>query len=160
MIPSITFRLIEAATERGFVTSNDYGFAGQWIGSGFPDGASVSAQISASLGLADLGIGLGSEANPTPYARPNTEFEVTDAKGIIYLLRFNEFNSIIEVTDPIGRKIVLNRNVAGSRKVNPAERFSGSRDDLSASWRGRFARVVGRIGAGSGNKTDPKDGKI
>ena len=44
---------------RGFVTSYDYGFAGQYAGASFPDGASVAFDIARDLGLADVGIGFG-----------------------------------------------------------------------------------------------------
>ncbi len=103
-------RLVSELSKRGFATTHDYGFAGQWIGSGFADGASVSAQISRSLGLADLGIGLGTEGNPAPYAVPDGETSLTDARGNQFRVRFNRFGSAIEVEDPINRITLITRN--------------------------------------------------
>ena len=102
-------RLVEDASERGFVTKHDYGFAGQFAGSGFPDGASIAINISKSLGLADLG--LGTEGNPAPFGRPqNGISELTDARGNIWKIRVNEFGSLVEISDPVGRITSFLRN--------------------------------------------------
>lgn len=103
-------RLVSELSKRGFARSHSYGSAGQWIGTGFPDGASVTAQISRSLGLADLGIGLGTEGNPAPYAVPDGKTTLTDARGNPYTMRFNRFGSVVEFTDPINRITLLMRN--------------------------------------------------
>jgi RHS repeat-associated protein len=103
-------RLTAEASARGFVTEQDYGFAGQWTGSSFPDGASISARIAKDLGLADLGIGLGSDTNPQPYARPNETVELEDAKGNPFTMTFNEFSSPTEITDPIMRTTTIERD--------------------------------------------------
>ena len=103
-------RLITSTSERDFDTTHDYGAAGQWLGSGFPDGASIAADIAKNLGLANLGIGLGGRNNPAPYARPNETTTLTDAKGNPYTFKFNRFGSPVEITDPIKRTTVLERN--------------------------------------------------
>ena len=75
-------RLIFGTSERGFTTSTNYGFAGQYIGSGFPDGSSIALDISRDLGLADLGIGLGTESDPAPFGRPENQMaELPDGNG-------------------------------------------------------------------------------
>ncbi|NNG03294.1 MAG: hypothetical protein HKM95_04250, partial [Inquilinus sp.] len=103
-------RLAAEIGERGFTTTHDYGGAGQWVGSGFPDGASVSSQIGKTLGLDALGLGLGGPGNPLPYARPNQTVQLTDARGNPYSMRFNRFGSPVEITDPAGRTTLLEYN--------------------------------------------------
>jgi YD repeat-containing protein len=107
-------RVTAVTDQRGFTTSHDYGFAGQFTGSGFPDGASVAASISKDLGLADLGIGLGTEANPAPFGRPENQMaEVTDGNGNVTTFKLDEFGAPIEITDAIGRTMTLERDQDG-----------------------------------------------
>ena len=75
-------RMVGQLSKRAFATSNDYGFAGQFLGAGFPDGASIATKISRDLGLADLGIGLGTEASAGPRTRwPNLPTDAGTLRG-------------------------------------------------------------------------------
>ncbi len=99
-------RMIAEASQRGFVTEHDYGAAGQWIGTDLPDGASISATISDSLGLADF----GTTENPQPYAVPDGEATLQDGRRNIWKMKFSAFGTPIEITDPIDRTTVIDRN--------------------------------------------------
>jgi len=82
-------RLTAVTDQRQFATTTDYGFAGQYLGSGFPDGSSVAASISKDLGLADLG--LGTESDPAPFGRPENQMaELTDGNGNVTMIKLNE----------------------------------------------------------------------
>ena len=75
--------LMETSTDqRQNDTDYDYGFAGQFLGADLPDGSSVTQSIFRDLGLANLDLGEGTPANPSPYARPGgLETSVTDGNG-------------------------------------------------------------------------------
>ena len=97
-------KLSAFASARGFVTSFDYGFAGQYLGTSYPDGASITASIAGDLGLTDLESAFGTEATPEPSVAPADRIAtLTDAKGNIYETEVNEFGALIRITDPIGR---------------------------------------------------------
>ena len=117
-------RLIFGTSERGFTTGYDYGFAGQYLGSDLPDGSSIALDISRDLGLADLGIGLGTQANPAPFGRPENQMaELTDGNGNVTLVKLDEFGQPIEITDPIGRTTGIERNADGlaTRITQPSD---------------------------------------
>ena len=107
--------LMETATDqRGFDTDYDYGFAGQLIGADLPDGASISQSIFRDLGLANLDLGEGTPANPSPYARPGgLETTVTDGNGNLTRLKLDEFGGIIEIVDALGRTTTIERDEDG-----------------------------------------------
>jgi len=106
---------ITAVTDqRQFSTTYDYGFAGQYLGSGFPDGSSVAASIAKDLGLADLGLGIGTESNPAPFGRPENQMaELTDGNGNVTTIKLDAFGAPVEITDPLGRVTTLERNDDG-----------------------------------------------
>ncbi len=96
--------------KREFATSNDDGFAGQFIGSASPDGASIAAGIATDLGLADLGI--GTQANPAPFSRPENQIATpTDGNGNLTTVELNEYGVPIGITNAIGRTKTLVRDV-------------------------------------------------
>ncbi len=104
-------KLSAFASARGFVTTVDYGFAGQYLGTNNPDGTSVSASIAGTLGLAQFDIGLGTEVNPQPSVAPEDRVStLQDAKGNFYEMEVNEYGAVIRITDPIGRTTRLVRD--------------------------------------------------
>ncbi|MCK4866502.1 MAG: VCBS repeat-containing protein, partial [Alphaproteobacteria bacterium] len=72
-------RLSAFASARGFVTGFDYGSAGQYLGTSNPDGTSVTASVTGSLGLVDPGLATGDWIAPEDRIAT-----MQDAKGNIY----------------------------------------------------------------------------
>ena len=113
-------RIESFTNERGFDTTYDYGFAGQFAEAGFPDNTSISLSISKSLGLADLGIGLGTEGNPAPFGLPEDRMaEVTDGRGNTTIFRLDEFGQPVQVDDPIGRTTGLELGIEHADDAKP-----------------------------------------
>jgi RHS repeat-associated protein len=98
-------KLSAFASARGFVTTVDYGFAGQYLGTNNPDGTSITASIAGDIGLTDFELGLGTEATPEPSVAPEDRIAtLQDAKGNLYEMEVNEYGALIRVIDPIGRE--------------------------------------------------------
>ncbi len=143
---SLESRLTAEVSERGFVTTQNYGFAGQLTGSGFPDGASAGVQSSRSVGLANLATGQGSPGNPNPFVRPSARLATfTDGRGISTTYELNNFGTIRRQTDALGRTISLTLD----NNNNPVATVSPNGAKTEAEFDDRGNLVVFRDAAGT-----------
>ncbi|MEQ6204731.1 collagen-binding domain-containing protein [Sulfitobacter sp. HNIBRBA2951] len=102
-------RLISTTNQNGNATLYTYDGVGNMSGATLPDGSNINNQVAASLGLTD-GLG-GLAAQPLTYVAPEDRTTtVTDRKGEITQVVVNEFGSIIQTTDPLGRVTTMTRN--------------------------------------------------
>jgi len=102
-------RLISTTNQNGNATLYTYDGVGNMSGATLPDGSNINNQVAASLGLTD-GLG-GLAAQPLTYVAPEDRTTtVTDRKGQITQVVVNEFGSIIQTTDPLGRVTTMTRN--------------------------------------------------
>ncbi|MDA7966140.1 RHS repeat-associated core domain-containing protein [Ruegeria sp.] len=102
-------RLVSTTNQNGNTTSYSYDAVGNLNGAVLPDGSSVANQVASSLGLID---GLGNAApNPLVYVAPEDRVTtVTDRKGQITEVIVNQFGSVIQTTDPLGRVTKIERD--------------------------------------------------
>ncbi len=66
------------------------------------------------LGLADLGIGLGTEANPAPYGRlDGGPAVIVDGNGNQTTILLDALGQPLQIIDPLGRQTLIERNESG-----------------------------------------------
>ena len=101
--------LMETSTDqRGNDTNYTYGFAGQYSGLTFSDGASNDVQAGRVVGLADLASGVGSTGNPNPFVRPGARLATfVDGRGVSTSYQMTEFGTVERQTDVLGREISI-----------------------------------------------------
>ncbi|WP_170328201.1 PKD domain-containing protein [Ruegeria arenilitoris] len=101
--------LVSTTNQNGNVTSYTYDGMGNLKGATLPDGSSVANQVASSLGLVD-GLG-GPAASPLIYVAPEDRVTtVTDRKGQTTEVIVNQFGSVIQTTDPLGRVTKIERD--------------------------------------------------
>ncbi|WP_160175208.1 PKD domain-containing protein [Ruegeria halocynthiae] len=102
-------RLVSTTNQNGNVTSYTYDGMGNLNGATLPDGSSVANQVASSLGLID-GLG-GAATSPLIYVAPEDRVTtVTDRKGQTTEVIVNQFGSVIQTTDPLGRVTKIERD--------------------------------------------------
>ncbi|MEP6016980.1 MAG: collagen-binding domain-containing protein [Paracoccaceae bacterium] len=100
-------RMISVTDERGNTTEHVYSAAGNYAGTTYPDGSSISNQAAATLGLDSL----GSAPQPLAFVAPEDRVSTfIDEKGNPSTVTVNEFGAIVEVIDVLGRTTTMTRN--------------------------------------------------
>ena len=106
--------LIAETSERGFETTYNLGTDSFVDSVNLMDGTSVQTEIAQQLGLADLGIGLGTLENPLPYARSFDGSSIyVDGNGNFTEIVYDAFGQPVKITDPIGRVTSIQRDENG-----------------------------------------------
>ena len=97
-------RLTSQISKRNFTTTYDYNFAGRHVQANWPDGSTRKISPSQTVGLIDTTGGVGTEANPAPYARPDEVFATfTDGLGNVTTYETDVFGAatkVVAATNP------------------------------------------------------------
>ena len=107
---------------RNLTTTRQYDFTGRFIQSTRPDGSTRQVTNMQSVGLVDLGSGLGSAANPAPFVRPNAAISTfTDGNGHVEIFETDRFGKLTRMTDANGLTTITDRDADGNaiRTVRP-----------------------------------------
>ena len=118
-------RLVRTTNQNGNATDYSYDVTGKMRGASLPDGSSISNQVAASLGLVD---GLGAAPSPRKFVEPDDRLtSVVDRKGQITEVQVNQFGSVIQVIDPLGRvtKMTRDEDDLVRRVERPSDAISG-----------------------------------
>ncbi len=99
-------RLTGVTDQRGHTTTYSYGAGGRHTGTTYPDGASVSLNVAATLGLSELG-----GATDGQYVREEDRHSVyEDANGNRSHVLVNEFGTPLWSRDPLKRLTLYRRD--------------------------------------------------
>jgi RHS repeat-associated protein len=107
-------KLTRATDERGNSTNYSYNFAGRFSQSTRPNGETRDLFSSKLQGLVDIGIGLGTRANPAPIIKSeNASAFITDGQGNVTHFILDTFGHVISQTDALGQITTTQRNTNG-----------------------------------------------
>ncbi len=96
-------QLITTIAPTGGATSNTFTSTGQVNKQTYPDGASVSLDVSNALGLNALGVSLGGPTNAAFVPVGSRDTLMQDANGNLMETMVNEWGAVVTVTDALGR---------------------------------------------------------
>ena len=101
-------RLISQVSKRGFQTTYTYDFAGRNVGVMRADGSTREIAPGALVGLVDPKSGSGSEANPTPFVRPqDVQGTFTDGNNNTTTFTTDAFGAATAASDALNRTTLI-----------------------------------------------------
>ncbi len=139
-------KLTRATDERGNSTNYAYNFAGRFSQSTRPNGETRDLFSSKLRGLVDIGIGLGTRANPAPIIKSeNASAFITDGKGNVTHFILDTLGRVVSQTDALGQITTTQRN--GNGLPTRISRPNGAVTTITYDSKGNLLTTTDPLGA-------------